>query len=118
MVRLGAPGVDSLGYQNLMVNEFLDCFNRDDLTPEDLSIYEFKVDGIPQPLTCPYCNEPHDLGSLCSHLAQKHFYESRPAVCPGCDSNQTQTQMLYHIVEAHRSMLRISFFSWHKSANF
>lgn len=47
---------------------------------EDLSVYEFKVDGIPRPLTCPYCNEPHDLGSLCSHLGQKHLFESRPAV--------------------------------------
>ncbi|XP_042374799.1 protein DEHYDRATION-INDUCED 19 homolog 4-like [Zingiber officinale] len=115
MVRLGVPAVDSFDWENLMVNEFLDWFDRDDLNPEDLSIYEFEVDGIPRPLTCPYCNEPHDLGSLCSHLVQKHFLESRPAVCPGCDSNQTQ--MLYHIVAAHRSMLRISFFPWHKLAN-
>ncbi|XP_024517419.1 protein DEHYDRATION-INDUCED 19 homolog 4 isoform X2 [Selaginella moellendorffii] len=54
---------------------------------------------------CPYCFEGLDLLSLCSHLEDEHFSESRPVLCPVCAA-KVGKDMISHITVHHGNLFK------------
>lgn len=54
---------------------------------------------------CPYCFEPLDIFSLCSHVADEHCFESRPVVCPVCVT-KVGKDIVVHITTHHTNLFK------------
>ncbi|CAK9189413.1 unnamed protein product [Sphagnum troendelagicum] len=69
------------------------------------------VDGeedVRPDLPCPYCYEDFDATSLCSHLEDEHYFESKVVTCPVC-ATKIPKDMVGHITMQHGQFFKISF---------
>ncbi|KAH0452780.1 hypothetical protein IEQ34_017104 [Dendrobium chrysotoxum] len=73
----------------------------------DVDEYELEEE-VRSDFLCPFCDEDHDIASLCSHLEDEHPFESKAAVCPVCSVKVTG-EMLSHIMLQHGQAFKISF---------
>ncbi|XP_076910582.1 protein DEHYDRATION-INDUCED 19-like [Bidens hawaiensis] len=72
-----------------------------------LNVDDFDVEEEIRPdFPCPYCYEDFDIGSLCSHLEDEHYCESRTTICPVCSIKVTR-DMLSHITLQHGHLFKL-----------
>ncbi|PKU60103.1 protein DEHYDRATION-INDUCED 19 isoform X2 [Dendrobium catenatum] len=71
----------------------------------DVDEYELEEE-VRSDFPCPFCDEDHDIASLCSHLEDEHPFESKAAVCPVC-SVKVAGEMLSHIMLQHGQAFKL-----------
>ncbi|KAL0910348.1 hypothetical protein M5K25_021322 [Dendrobium thyrsiflorum] len=71
----------------------------------DVDEYELEEENRSD-FPCPFCDEDHDIASLCSHLEDEHPFESKAAVCPVC-SVKVAGEMLSHIMLQHGQAFKL-----------
>lgn len=71
--------------------------SHEDLEAHDDMLIEF---------TCPFCCGEFDIGSLCSHIEEKHCFEPKAAVCPVCAA-KVKSDMVGHITFQHGHLFKM-----------